>query len=108
MLKQEDRPSALETFGALTTASKKHIYVVKTLLEYGTPLDMPNQHGTNPLMGAIRSGNVEIVHLLIDTEADPNSFSYIDDGRTTPLTEAVRCGNNVIVAKSSYSKPVLM
>lgn len=78
ILKNEIDPNLNENgYTPLTVALTKtnNIDMIELLLRYGAKPNMPNSYGLTPLVKSSACGYSEIVEMLLDHGANPNSFS---------------------------------
>jgi ankyrin repeat protein len=73
-----------------------HLYAAKALYDAGAPVNPPDGYEL-PLHNAIRAGNEDLVHFLMQLEADVNKTREAD--HTTPLITAVAQGHTFIASK---------
>lgn len=78
------------------SAVHNDIPFIKQLIRHGVPLNQTNDKGYTALHMAVLCGNEEVVQLLLDAGANPNTQEKT--GRRTPLYDAVRLGHHGIVA----------
>ncbi len=82
---------------AIVTAAFNGKYkLVKKSIEAGCDIDFSDKKGYTPLMWAALKGNEDIVKLLIDSGANPNTKNYRAKG-ITALMLATKKGNYPIV-----------
>ncbi|AXY04464.1 ankyrin repeat protein [Fowlpox virus] len=66
--------------------------MVRHLIKNGADINIENDYGTTPLACAVSTRNIELVSILLDSGADPNSSSSSSIG-TKVLHTAVGSGN---------------
>lgn len=91
-MKEDDAYIAIETLGH--AALFGNIDAVKTAISLGTNLNSFTENGETALHKAIRNEQLDIVHLLLDSGADPN-LKNKDNGES-PTMVALRQGSRLI------------
>ncbi|KAJ9439520.1 hypothetical protein DIPPA_54612 [Diplonema papillatum] len=92
--------SATDGMGKLAlhyACSQRRRDIVEALLWHGSPVNGQDAHGVSPLAYSAkncRTGDGDCIIVLLEAGADPNT---IDAYECTPLMDAVRCGNAVVV-----------
>src|SRR5207248_569371 len=83
---------------ALRAERRRHVEMVKLLLENGADVDAKDYYGWTALHIAAESGDEALVRLLLDKGADPNTkrtgFSWAE---STALHIAAACGHEAVV-----------
>jgi ankyrin repeat protein len=101
--KVDIRAPASALFGrtALQAAAKmEYIHIAKKLIERGADVnEATSMHGETCLHFAARSGNMELVCLLLKHRADVNSPPTVSPRGYTVFREAIRSGKHEIVEK---------
>lgn len=82
-------------------AEAGHTIIVSELISYQADVNTPNVHGISPLFIASQVGNVEIVKLLLDANAQFTSVQGI-----TPLMIAAIRGNSEVVKLFTNTKDI--
>ena len=77
--------------------------VIQWLISEGAEIERRSSIEATPLITAIASGYNDTVRVLIESGADPNSGTIIDDN-VTPLMAAARAGNEAAVRLLLSSK----
>lgn len=72
-------------------ANRTHLAVCRALLRAGAPVDAVDDDGVTPLMGALNSGDRELLDTLVAAGADP--FGGLDDEGVEALGRAANWGN---------------
>ena len=73
-----------------------HVEIAKMLLDAGATVNECIFDCGPPLLGAVRSCDAALVHLLLEAEADPNQYRYGYDDED-PMSEAIEWGDRSIV-----------
>jgi len=81
-----------------TAISTKNTEVVNLLISRGyVSPDVPNEHGTTPLIAAISAGNGTMVCTLMSLGAQVNGYGRLDGQERTPLMAAAAQGRLPLV-----------
>ncbi|XP_077297995.1 uncharacterized protein LOC143919520 [Arctopsyche grandis] len=68
----------IESFALHVAAEYSHIGLIENLLNYGMHVDKHDQYNRTPLIYAVRNNSIEVIRVLLDNGADPNSPVDVD------------------------------
>lgn len=95
-MKTKTQQYALPTSALRISAVHNDVQFLRRLIRHGVPPNQTNDKGYTALHMAVLCGNEEVVQLLLEAGARPNTQEKT--GRRTPLYDAVRLGYHGIVA----------
>lgn len=102
MKRSKQEQHGLPSSALRISAVHRDIPFIKQLIGHGVPLNQPNDKGYTALHMAVLCGHDEVVRLLLEAGANPNTQEKRN--KRTPLFDAVRLGHHDIVAELLNSK----